>query len=297
MTTTSAGPPAPRRSGAGKPLLIVNADDYGLTHGVSRAIIEAHHHGIVGSTSVLALGPSCAATLPWLRDAPRLGAGAHLAAVGEDPPLLSAREIPTLVDERGRLDLSWRQFLPRVATGRVDPEDLRREFGAQVQCLLDAGLVIDHLDTHQNIHLWPVVRRVLMELGELHGIRAVRITRSTEWGPVGVVVRNLARRLQHDCDHAGWAYPAATTGLDEAGGLDGPAMIHALFRLAATGAPTAELATHPGTADDPLRARYQWGYRWEDELAALCSPVVRAAVDEQGYRLGSYRDLAALAAG
>src|SRR4051812_5129885 len=94
--------PAPSPSPSGPParLLIVNADDYGLTPGVSRAIVDGHRDGIVTSTSVIALGPAFAATRPWLDEVPALGTGAHLAAVGEDPPLLSAREIPTLVDRR-----------------------------------------------------------------------------------------------------------------------------------------------------------------------------------------------------
>jgi predicted glycoside hydrolase/deacetylase ChbG (UPF0249 family) len=278
-------------------LLIVNADDYGLTPGVSRAIIDAHRAGIVTSTSVIALGPAFAATRPWLDDVPDLGTGAHLAAVGEDPPLLSAREIPTLVDGRGRLPMSWRQFLTRAAAGRIDPDDLQRELGAQLQCLLDAGLTLDHIDTHQNLHLWPMVRRVVMELGEVHGIRAIRITRSTDRTPVGTTVRRLANRLEQACRHAGWACTDVSTGLDEAGHLDEPAMVQSLFRLASAGGASAELATHPGAPDDPDRHRYRWSYQWEDELAALRSPAVHQAVTELGFTLGSFGDLQPAVAG
>ena len=73
--SASAGP-APAR------LLIVNADDYGLTEKVSRAILKAHRGGIVTSTSVLTLAPGFESTVGWLHSAPRLGTGAHLAAVG-----------------------------------------------------------------------------------------------------------------------------------------------------------------------------------------------------------------------
>lgn len=271
--------------------LIVNADDYGLTTGVSRAILDAHDRGIVTSTSALTLSPAATETIGWLRDAPTLGVGAHLAAVGEDPPLLSAREVPTLVDGRGAMCLSWRQFLPRAAAGRIDPEDLRREFDAQIRFLLDAGVVVDHLDTHQNLHLWPSVRDVVMELGELHDIRVVRVTRSAARSPVGVVVRALARQLEDRCDTAGWTYAGASTGLDEAGHLAAPAMIQSLFRLAATGADTAELASHPGGAADPDRHRYAWDYQWGDEYAALIDPSVRAAVDELGFELVTFGDL------
>lgn len=274
-------------------LLVVNADDYGLTAGVSRAIIDAHRHGIVTSTSLLSLAPGFGPTAAWLHDVPSLGLGAHLAAVGEDPPLLTRREIPTLVDRAGRLFLSWRQFLPRAAAGRIDPADLRREFTAQLDCIAGAGLSFDHIDSHQNLHLWPLVRDVVMELGEERGVRAIRVTRSASSSVVGRVVGRLAAGLEAACDDRGWVYAGASTGLDEAGHLDRGAMVSALDRLASTGAATCELATHPGEADDNDRVRYRWGYDWSDEKAALCSPTVRAMVDELGFELGTFADLVA----
>ena len=98
-------------------LLIVNADDYGLTEATSRAILDCHDHGVVTSTSVLTLAPGFDRTAAWLTDHPGLGVGVHLALVGEDPPLLSSSEIPTLVDEAGRLPISWREFSRRRSPG------------------------------------------------------------------------------------------------------------------------------------------------------------------------------------
>ncbi|MEO7555425.1 MAG: ChbG/HpnK family deacetylase, partial [Acidimicrobiales bacterium] len=147
-------------------LLIVNADDYGLTEGVSRAVLRAHREGVVTSTSALVLGPAFVATASWLDDVPELGVGAHLAIVGEDPPLLSAREIPSLVDKRGRLRLSWRQLLPRAALGRVDAADVEREMAAQLEALSAAvgASRLTHVDTHQHLHLWPSIGRVVLRL-------------------------------------------------------------------------------------------------------------------------------------
>ena len=282
------------RSGATSArLLIVNADDYGLTDKVSRAILRAHRDGIVTSTSVLTLSPAFESSVGWLRDVPRLGTGAHLAAVGEDPPLLSAAEIPTLVDKKGRLRLSWRQFLPRAAAGRIDPDDLRREFAAQIERIQAAGLTIDHFDTHQNLHLWPMVGDVVMDLGAVHDVKVIRVTRSAAHSPVGVTVRRLAHRLERRCRAQGWTFARASTGLDEAGHLDLPSMIKALHRLAATRAPSAELATHPGEPNDPARARYEWNYDWDAEFLALTSGTVRHAVKEYGFTLATFADLAA----
>jgi len=272
-------------------LLIVNADDYGLTPGVSRAILRAHRDGIVTSTSALALAPGFAHSAPALRDTAGIGVGAHLAAVGEDPPLLSAREVPTLVDRRGRLASSWRVFLPRVAAGRIDVEDVRREFTAQIDCLRDAGLVLDHVDTHQHVHLWPAVGAVVLDVAEKAGIGALRIIRSAAWGPVGVTVRRLSARLEHRARARGLVFPATATGLDEAGTLEREHLLAALGRLGRDGGPSAELATHPGEAGDPDLDRYRWGYVWDRELAALVDPTVRRRVAEAGFRLGTYADL------
>jgi predicted glycoside hydrolase/deacetylase ChbG (UPF0249 family) len=273
------------------PLLIVNADDYGLTEGVSRAILEGHQRGVVTSTSALALGSGWTKTASWLVDHPALGVGAHLAAVGEDPPLLSAREIPTLVDGRGRLCLSWRQFLPRAAAGRIDPSDLRREFAAQLATIEEVGITVTHVDTHQNLHLWPMVRSVVLELADRREIPAIRVTRSAARSVVGATVRRLSRRLETASDQAGLVYPAASTGLDEAGHLALPAMNSALDRLARSGAPSAELATHPGEAGDGALDRYAWSYQWSDELAALLAPSVREAIDASPFELGTFADL------
>jgi predicted glycoside hydrolase/deacetylase ChbG (UPF0249 family) len=289
--------PDPSAGTDDRSLLIVNADDYGLTEGVAEGILEAHRHGVVTSTSVLALSPAFATTVRWLDDAPTLGTGAHLAAVGEDPPLLSAREVPTLVDRRGRLWSSWRAFLPRAAAGRIDPDDLRREFGAQLDAIAGGGVEIDHLDTHQNLHLWPLVADVVLELGEARGVKVVRVTRSSEKGPIGVTVRRLATRLESELDRRGWRYAEASTGLDEAGHLHLADMVTAIGRLSATGARTAELATHPGRPNDPARSRYRWSYQWDEEYAALRSVTVRAAIDELGFRLGRFSDLVAAGPG
>ncbi len=269
----------------------MSADDYGLTDKVSRAILRAHRGGIVTSTSVLVLAPAFDRSVRWLSEVPRLGVGAHLAAIGEDPPLLSAAEIPTLVDRRGRLRGGWRQFVPLLTGGRIDPADLRREFAAQLERITAAGVAVDHLDTHQDLHRWPLVRDVVLDLAERHGIPAVRVCRSFMHSPSGITLRRMARGLEKRARSRGIAYPLASAGADESGRLDLPAAIRALHRLAATRADSAELVTHPGGPDDPDRARYAWGYRWDDELTALTSGTVRHAVKEYGFVLGTFADL------
>ena len=118
----------PDRFTSDERLLVVNADDFGLTPGICDGILRAHAGGIVTSTTVIAVGPALAGRVEALHSS-GLATGGHLTLVGEDPPLLSAAEIPTLVDDRGRLAPSWRTFVRRAALGRVDAEAFAARWG------------------------------------------------------------------------------------------------------------------------------------------------------------------------
>ena len=273
-------------------LLVVNADDMGLTPGVCRAVRRGHTVGVVTSTSVLGVGAAFDEAAAVLRDCPGLGVGAPLAIVGEDRPLLSAAEIPTLVDRQGCFPLSYRTVVARAAAGRVDADDVRREFTAQLERVAGIGVPVTHLDTHQHTHLWPGVARVVVELAVAAGVPAVRLPTSPSRGPVGVGVRLLSRRLRGRVESAGLHTTADYVGLDESGSLDEARFAGALQQLATAGASTAEVNSHPGEAGEAALGRFDWGFRWADELAMLTAPATRALIDRLGYRLGSFADLA-----
>ena len=271
-------------------LLVVTADDFGLTDGVNRAVVRSHREGIVTSTSLLAVGRAYQSAVELARRTPTLTVGVHLAAVGEDPPLLAPSDVPSLVDGSGHFPLSYRTVLRRAFLGRLDVEDVRREFRAQIERVLGDGLAVSHLDTHQHLHLWPAVARVVTELARDFGIPAVRLPRSHRHGPLGVGVGVLASGLARRLDGAGLRRTVDFAGLDEAGAMD-RGLPAALTGLARRGGVTAELNAHPGEADDPELARFSWGYRWDRELAALTDPALATLVTGTGFRLASWADL------
>lgn len=280
---------APAPGGETTRRLVVTADDYGLTEGISRGIVKAHTEGIVTSTSVLVLGRAFREASRWLADVGTLDAGIHLAAVGEDPPLLSAREIPSLVDRRGRLRPSWRSFLSAACRGGVDVDDLEREFSAQIEALRATGVVISHVDTHQHLHLWPSVREVVVGLATVYGIGAIRVPRSAD--PLkGVGINRLADHLQARASVAGLSSPDWAAGLDEAGRMHGQRFVQVLERASAAGHQSAEIGCHPGHAAD-ARAHYRWGYDWDLELEWLTSTAARTAVERTGFVLAGYSSL------
>jgi chitin disaccharide deacetylase len=270
--------------------LVVTADDLGLTEGVNRAAIRGHVDGVVTAASLLAVGRAFDHAVTLLRAHPTLDVGAHLALVGEDPPLLTAAEVPTLVDRAGRFPLSYRTVCARAAAGRLDPADVRRELGAQLERIRASGLPVSHVDTHQHTHLWPLVGRVVAELAREADVAWVRLPTSRARGPVGIVVRRLRTRLAHELAAAGRRSTAAYAGLDEAGRMDLDRFAGAVRAVA--GAPTAEVNTHPGEAADPDLTRFTWRYHWEDELSMLTDDRTRALLRDRGVRPVGFRDLA-----
>lgn len=269
--------------------LVVNADDYGLTIGVSRAIVRAHRHGVVTSTSVMAASPAFQTTVGWLDDVPDLGVGLHLTAVGEDPPLLSAAEVSTLVDRHGNLAVSSVRMVPRLVAGQVDPADLEREFTAQYEAFTATGRHPTHLDTHHNLHLWPMVSEVVIRLAERWAVPAVRVPWSRAGTPIGMGVRRLASSLRDRVDGAGLWRPDVFYGIDEGGRLDTPTLLGLVDRWPADADVSVEVATHPGIPDDPDLGRYPWrGASRPAELESLTSPEVTARIRDGGHRLTTY---------
>jgi len=144
--------------------LIVNADDWGLTRGVSEGILSAHRHGIVSSTTVLATGDLDRELVARLRDS-ALGVGLHVnLTLGT--PLTRGR---SLVDGDGRFVRDARR-----AAARVTVADVRAEIEAQVERFQSAlKRRPTHLDTHHHVGLHPPVRDVVLDVARGLGV-AVR---------------------------------------------------------------------------------------------------------------------------
>ena len=112
--------------------LIINADDFGLTSGVNRGIVESHAHGVVTSATLMACGEKFAEAAVLSAQEPRLSVGCHVVLV-DGVPVLDAATVPSLtVGPKFRDRLT--NFAMRAASGRLDPE-VEAEVTAQIQKL------------------------------------------------------------------------------------------------------------------------------------------------------------------
>ena len=135
-------------------LLILNADDFGMCHAVNEAIIRAARAGPISSCTLMVPCPWSLHALKLLREAPEVPFGVHLTVISEHPdyrwgPLTCREEVPSLVDEAGYFYSGARvdEFLDQV-----ELSELEREYRAQIEWVLTAGLKPTHLDSHYGTH-------------------------------------------------------------------------------------------------------------------------------------------------
>jgi chitin disaccharide deacetylase len=273
--------------------LLVNADDFGLSPAINAGIIHAHRDGIVTSTSIVASGSAFAEALQLAQSYPALGLGVHLTLV-EEKAVSVAAKIPTLAPS-GMLPKSYGALMNGLIRGHIRLPDIEREFRAQIEKCLAAGLSLTHLDSHQHTHAFPFIFRLTIRLANEYGIRGIRIPRG--W-PAS---RDLqADRFLPKCALCLLAHGDAilfsrgackTTrrfaGLFESGDLSEQNLIQILQTLKAG---TTELVCHPGCADSSGKYA-SWNERRQVELAALISQKVKAAIHKHAIQLVNYRQL------
>src|SRR5213592_207307 len=150
------------------PKVIVHGDDFGLSERINEGILQAHRHGILTSSSIMANGEAFDQAAALARSTPSLDVGVHLTLI-EERPLLSAAEVSTLVNGDGRFHAHATRFGARYFSARINLEEVRRELEAQVEKVLAAGLVPSHLDSHQHVHVLSGILRIVVELSRKYG--------------------------------------------------------------------------------------------------------------------------------
>lgn len=267
--------------------LIINADDFGLSPGVSRGILRAYREGILTSTTFMVNFPWAGEMAGWLRDAPGLGVGLHLNLT-TGAPVLPPSEVPSLVGPDGRFGRSLLRLLRRL-----QPAEAEAEWSAQVARFAAlVGRLPTHLDTHRYLQAWPPLCGAMLRVARRYGVRAVRVLPPDvfppgtfpRWSPAGPLLGAALRRTTAMIRQSGLAAPDRTM----AGDFDLPGLLARLDRVEDG---VTELVTHPGEVDDLLRGLSSLQAQREVELAALTAPEARQRVEARGIRLIHFGDL------
>ena len=288
--------------------LIVNADDFGLTANVNRAILDGHCRGVITSTSLLANGEAFESAVALARQASRLGVGVHLNLT-EGKPVATGLDIPSLVNGRGRFKRAPAGLWRALVSGRVSAAHIEKELRAQIEKVLATGVVPTHLDSHKHVHALPALGKMAIKLAPEYRVPAIRCLAERRRGAGRLLwrypraTRTVLRQLSNSCalaavsrrwagelERAGLVCASDFYGLTATGFLDEETMREILSSLRDG---TSELMCHPGWVDDDLRRTPTRlvGQR-ETEFRALTSPAIKLQARDLGIQLVNYRDIA-----
>ncbi|MFM0644800.1 hopanoid biosynthesis-associated protein HpnK [Paraburkholderia bryophila] len=264
--------------------LIVTADDFGLHPRVNLAVERAHRDGVLSAASLMIGAPAAADAVARARTLPQLRVGLHLVLADGDA-LMPRAEIAALLDEHGRFgdNMAWDGvrffFLPHVR------RQLAREIRAQFDAFANTGLPLDHVNTHKHFHLHPTVLGLILQIGREYGMRAVRLP--FEVG-APLWLRPWIATVRARLDRAGIAHNDYVVGIADSGRMGEAVWLQALADLPDG---VSEIYCHPAMAGDRALSHGMPGYRHADELQALLSPRVAAAIRATGARLGGFADV------
>jgi chitin disaccharide deacetylase len=274
--------------------LVVNADDFGMSRGVNRGIVEAYRDGLVTSASLMPNLPSAEDALTRAATCQDLGLGLHLTLTA-GRPLSPPDRVPTLVDPDGQFYVLG-TLLGRLSLGQVSADDLTRELEAQVAWALRRGVRPSHLDSHHHVHIHPRVAPIVIGLARQHGVGWVRCP--VEGGPspalLGLAPKDVARTVAISAfglmtrllvRRAGLRTTRQFRGIGLGMGFGEAGLLDTLGRLPPG---LTELMTHPGVPDDELARLTVFAEGRDRELAALTAPSAREMVRRRRIRLTSF---------
>jgi chitin disaccharide deacetylase len=285
--------------------LIINADDFGLTQGVNRAIAELHQAKALTSATLMATGAAFDDAVALAHANPTLGVGCHVTLT-DGIPVSSPQSIPTLLGADGKtFRPSLGDFVQMLLRGKISEDDIEREALAQVEKLQRAGIHVTHLDTHKHTHLFPAVTRPLLRVAERCSIGAIRNPFERSWSLAlghGNRLRRLQVKLLGNLQHkfesqvqirdARVLTTDGTIGISATGHLDASTLRQLLHALPAQG--TFELCCHPGYNDSDLdRVTTRLRTHRDVERDALLTELPARSLQPNAPQLINYGDLSA----
>lgn len=277
--------------------LIVTADDFGLHEAVNDGVERASREGILTAASLMMGAPATGDAIRRARSLPGLRVGLHLV-LADGSALLAPHLIPAIADKSGHMNsrMFWNGLrffaLPGVR------KQLEAEIRAQFAAFARTGLALDHVNVHKHFHLHPTLLGMLLRIGRDYGVSAVRVPDEPLWfaalgnawhaGAGTAALKPWIALMKRRLDAAGVLHNDAIFGVASSGAMTEEKLLQIMARLPAG---ITEIYLHPAAAVGHAITPSMSHYRHADELAALLSPRVRAAVAAAGTARGGFGDV------
>jgi predicted glycoside hydrolase/deacetylase ChbG (UPF0249 family) len=260
-------------------LLVIHADDFGMSHSVNRATEEALEKHWVTSASILVPCPWFPEVATWAKSHPDADLGIHLALTSEWTALRWGPVSPqakgsSLLDTTGYLPLTSEQVAQHATAA-----DVETETHAQIDKAQAAGIRLSHFDTHMGaIVTTPELTGVYIGLGRAYKLPVMLDERANSVAPAGSVLLNQLLQM--------------TPGTSKAQWLDAYKKI-----LAPLPPGSYQLIVHLAYDDEEMRGATfdhpNWGAQWrQNDFDLVGSPEFQKFLKDQNFILVGWKDLA-----
>jgi chitin disaccharide deacetylase len=276
--------------------LIVTADDFGLHESVNQAVEQASRAGILNAASLMVTAQATKDAVRRARLLPNLCVGLHLV-LADGWSALDAQLIPEIADPTGRMHSDMFRKGIRFFFKSAARRQLEAEIRAQFAAFARTGLTLDHVNVHKHFHIHPTILSILLEVGRDYGMPAVRVPDEPFWFAArsAGVLPGLAQALlspwialmKHRLHRARIFHNDRIFGIAGSGAMDEAGLLAILARLPPG---VSEIYLHPATQSGSAITASMSHYRHAEELDALSSPRVRAALNAVAVR-GGYTEV------
>jgi chitin disaccharide deacetylase len=282
--------------------LIINADDLGLSRGITDGILLAHRQGILTSASLMVNQPATAYAVEQLPSVPQLDVGVHLNLC-QGQPVLPAKDVSTLVRSDGNF-LSPADMGRKLVGFQVSSKQIEAEFGAQIDQMLSLGVTPSHADSHHRFHIYPAAAGAFHRALRARNIHRARAPRKEYWpangvlgGPhAGAFYRRLAVRAYNEFLQS---VIFRDLQLPDAGVAFHPrfrgklSMLKDAWQSTFENLPggTYEMWCHPGFRETGFSETDNMRDQRELEIKLLTDPGLRATIERFGIRLVTFNEL------
>lgn len=281
-----------------KKQLIINADDFGIHPAVNEAVHKAATEGILTSTSLMAGGDAFDEAVEMARSMPSLGIGIHLTLVGGIKPVLPPSEVPSLTWDNGVFCHDYGKLIVRDLEGKISLSEVYAEWDAQIQKIMNTGLLVTHMDGHQHMHMWPHFYPIARDLAKKYHISCMRVPdEDVLFGMKdGHIIRWAAKNglsLLSRMHRPDLKKNHIRTNDHFFGMLYGGHLSPERFAkfILQTKPGITEIMCHPSADTRAMEDTFHWGYHGEDELAGLLADINRELIEKKQISLISYRDV------
>lgn len=243
--------------------LIISADDFGLTEGVTKGISESILSGAVTRTSAM----MCTNGSEWIKKhAKGLDGkiGLHLQLT-DGTPMLPAEEVFSLVGSDGNFPVKSKQL------GNVNQAEIEKEWEAQMAALLDLGVTPSHIDTHHNVHRFPKIFKAYCAIADKYKLptRALSPIMAKKLDSMGLLGSDYC--LENWCAENITSASLVNNTLRAFQSIDNNG--------------TIELMCHPGYVDQNLESRSYYLQEREKELAIFLDPQLKSLLAKHSIEL------------